>query len=617
MEKSDILDVKRILILTAANDPARDAAARQLQATVARVAPRDARVDRVDPAAHAPDWSERLRSPFQAGALALRSSLLDLLRGIRPDVVVALHPAYATLLGELDRSGRPRDYALTALVVEPGEIGWDGTPVDAFLVPNEIVAASLPHAEPGRVKILGFPTLGPAEGLRPHLARGLRVLWVVQGVGRKGPKLLERLLAHKDASLTVVTDDAEMSTLVREASADHPVELVADPARIPALLARHHLVIGPPETALWQEAIVAGCPLIVFRGDGAAARVNTELLRRANVGGVAERPREVVEWIGRAACDDGRVLKLWQRNAVPLGRPHGAEAIARFLLAQAAAPPVPHLRPLESLPATKVLPVSRTGAEKKLLLCDLHTHTTWSDGKLTIPELVDFYGQRGFDCICVTDHLCDPDRLLGRLVNLTGLVIPPGDVARYFAAIEREKKRAWAQYKMLLLAGIEFNKDGYTPKSSAHLLGVDLREPIDPTLDLPALIGEIHAQGGLAIASHPHEIKSEWGKNTLYLWEHVDEFAPLLDAWEIANRDDLFNPVGLRKLPFIASSDFHKPKHIHSWKTLLWCEKDPEAIKQCIRLNRDVSLTLYRDHRFGLEERDEMSTPALAQAGSR
>ena len=609
--------MKRILILTATADAARDAAARQLQAALARVAPREARVDVVDPAVQAPDWSERLRSPFQAGALALRGALLDLLRGIRPDVVVVLHPAYAALLGELDRSGRARDYALTALVVEPEEIGWDRAPVDAFIVPNDFVAAALPRTGPASVRMLGYPVLGPAEGLRPHLERGLRVLWIAQGAGRKGPKLLDRLLAYEDAALTVVTDDAEISTLVREASVGRPVELVADFARVPALLARHHLVIAPPKTALWQEAIVAGCPLIAFRPESAAGRANAALLQRANAGGVAERPKEAVEWIERAARDGGRVLELWRRNAVPLGQPHGAEAIARFLLEQAAVPPVPRLRPLEK-PAdgpTPIRPLSHGGAEKKLLLCDLHTHTTWSDGKLTIPELVDFYGQRGFDCICVTDHLCDPDRLLGRLVNLTGLVIPPGEVARYFAAIEREKKRAWAQYKMLLMAGIEFNKDGYTPKTSAHLLGVDLREPIDPTLDLPALIGEIHAQGGLAIASHPHEIKSEWGKNTLYLWEHVDEFAPLLDAWEIANRDDLFNPVGLRKLPFIASSDFHKPKHIHSWKTLLWCEKDPEAIKQCIRLNRDVSLTLYRDHRFGLEERDDIAAPALVQAG--
>ena len=67
----------------------------------------------------------------------------------------------------------------------------------------------------------------------------------------------------------------------------------------------------------------------------------------------------------------------------------------------------------------------------------------------------------------------------------------------------------------------------------------------------------------------------------------------------MANRDDILNPIGLKRLPFVANSDFHKPKHIFSWKTVLFCGKDPETIKQCIRINRDVSITLYRDHRIG------------------
>ncbi|HSI87402.1 MAG: UDP-N-acetylglucosamine--LPS N-acetylglucosamine transferase [Candidatus Methylacidiphilales bacterium] len=252
-------------------------------------------------------------------------------------------------------------------------------------------------------------------------------------------------------------------------------------------------------------------------------------------------------------------------------------------------------------------------SRKGLLLCDFHTHTTFSDGKLTVPEIVDFYGQRGFDCLCITDHLCDPSRLIGRMVTLTGLVIPPAEVGRYFAAIEAEKRRAWKHYGMILMTGLEFNKDGLTKHSSTHLLGVDLRKPIDPSLDLKALIHAIQSQGGLAIASHPHETGSTWGRDTLYLWEHQDEFAPILDAWEIANRDDIFNPVGLKRLPFLGNSDFHKPKHIHSWKTLLYCEKDPEAIKECIRVNRNVSLTLYRDHRFGTFQDHEAD---LQQEGS-
>ena len=43
------------------------------------------------------------------------------------------------------------------------------------------------------------------------------------------------------------------------------------------------------------------------------------------------------------------------------------------------------------------------------LLCELHAHTTWSDGALSLRELVDLYGGLGFDALCVTDHTCRTD----------------------------------------------------------------------------------------------------------------------------------------------------------------------------------------------------------------
>jgi len=43
------------------------------------------------------------------------------------------------------------------------------------------------------------------------------------------------------------------------------------------------------------------------------------------------------------------------------------------------------------------------------LLCELHAHTRWSDGALTLPELVDLYGTNGFDVLVVTDHVVRRD----------------------------------------------------------------------------------------------------------------------------------------------------------------------------------------------------------------
>jgi hypothetical protein len=213
-----------------------------------------------------------------------------------------------------------------------------------------------------------------------------------------------------------------------------------------------------------------------------------------------------------------------------------------------------------------------------------------------VPEVVDFYGRLGFDCICITDHLADPRRLIGKLARLSNMTVSEDQLDEYFEVIERERQRAWRKYNMIVMTGIEFNKDGYTKKTSAHLLGIDLKAPISSALDLPETIAHIHAQGGLAVASHPHIMKSEWGKNTLYLWENHERFAPLIDAWEIANRHNIFDCVGMKRLPFLGNSDFHKPKHIYSWKTLLFCEKEAEAIKECVRRNEHVSITLYREN---------------------
>ncbi len=592
--------MKKILLLTSAPDDGEDAATRNLREALEHLAPGTARIDIFHGFSGAKSWPG-----FSAGNL--RDSLRDALRRLQPDVVVAAAAFFGILIDEIYQGGRARDFTLIALAADHDR-AWSRAGADFFIVAGEAGADALAGAGvPGdKIKVLGFPVrFSPAGKKAPvrSAQNATRVLYLVNCARKKAPKFLDRLLEHPWKITVCVEPELEEMARERAGAAPDRLEVIGPDHDLPALLRSHQIVISRPATAIVQEAIAARCPLIAPKIGSDREKANLALLKRAHAGVLAEKPREAADWLERAFADGGKLLALWRKNLEPLGRPDGTLDLARFVLRQASL----ELRALPPPPAPRLRP-----APRGLLLCDLHTHTTWSDGKLTIPELVDFYGQRGFDCLCVTDHLCDPNRLLGKLVNLSGLVIPPGRLDDYFAAIEREKKRAWAKYDLLLMAGVEFNKDGYTARTSAHLLGVDLKQPIDPSLDLKSLIREIHAQGALAIASHPHEMKSEWGRDTLYLWEHVDEYAPLLDAWEVANRDDIFNPVGLKKLPFIASSDFHKPKHIHSWKTLLYCEKEAEAIKHCIRVNRDVSLTLYRDHRFGWEE-EPLEAPGLAE----
>jgi predicted metal-dependent phosphoesterase TrpH len=371
-----------------------------------------------------------------------------------------------------------------------------------------------------------------------------------------------------------------------------------------------------------QEALAAHCPMLINQIIPGQEEGNARLIEELGVGAIAEKNKEAARWVRRAIQNDGALWRDWRERLERAGRSDASLRIAELVLEQcdfannSSCPPekIPARRNGNSSVAAQPLAVVagrkrsaaltanvevQSSATERLdrppaLLCDFHIHSNYSDGRLTVPEVIDFYGTRGFDCICITDHWTDPRRLIGKFSRLTPLTLSFDQIEECFEVIAREARRAWRRYGMIVFTGLEFNKDGPTSKSSAHLLGVDLKEPISPRLDLLRTIERIHAQGGLAVASHPHIMKSEWAKDTLYLWENQDRFAPVIDAWEIANRNNLFAPVSLKRLPFLANSDFHKPKHIYSWKTLLHCEKDPEVIKECIRRNEQISITLYR-----------------------
>lgn len=562
---------------------------------------------------HYLDHSNLVESNLVALA-RMRRALEDLLLDLQPDAVVSTYPLYSLLLEQIYASGREKNFAEITVVTDSISVNslWHRGAPDYFLVPNSETALVLREAGVAAEKIqpLGFPVqlvfAEKRESVRPDLSNHgrPRILYIVNSGKSRAARVVELLLEHPEWDLTVTVgrDLKLQQALARLAApAGDRIRVLGWTNQMPELMLAHHVVISKAGGATVQEALAASCPMIVNQVVPGQEEGNFELLRGAQAGVLAEKPKEIISWLERAFAHRGLLWSKWQRNIAAISHPASALEIGRFILDRAIPENVP--APKHRAFQTPVLHASAAPAAKQLLLCDLHTHTTYSDGKLTVGELVDFYGQRGFDALCITDHLCDPARLLGKLCNLTGLVLPPDQIEEYFATIEKEKKRAWKKYSLLLMTGIEFNKDGYSKKSSAHLLGLDLKEPINPSLSIKETIAAIQAQGGLAVASHPHESKSAWGKDTLYFWENQDEYAPLLDAWEIANRDDLFNPVGLKRLPFIANSDFHKPKHIHSWKSVLFCEKDAEAIKHCIRVNRDVALTLYRDHRYAFGRR--------------
>ena len=133
-------------------------------------------------------------------------------------------------------------------------------------------------------------------------------------------------------------------------------------------------------------------------------------------------------------------------------------------------------------------------------------------------------------------------------------------------------------------------------RKNSHIVALNILRFISADQPADDILREIRAQAALSIACHPHHrttTRLEIG--TCYLWEHRKRVAGLVDVWEAANRDDLFSVTSLKHYPYVANSDFHKAKHLYSWKTLLRCEKNWDAIAHALRANVDVALTLYRN----------------------
>jgi processive 1,2-diacylglycerol beta-glucosyltransferase len=539
----------------------------------------------------------------------MKRSMTDLLSQTEPDAVVSTYPLYNYIIDEVYPEGEPRPFPQITVVTDSITVNsvWYRCATDYFIVANEDTAAVLRAGgvTDDRIRIFGFPVThrfaemndrrSETGNNEPH-----RVLYMINSGKKEAPALVRRLARRSDIRLTITV--GRDITLRRAIEAEvkspaHPVDILGWTTKMPELLTSHHVIITKAGGATVQEAIAARTPVIISQVVPGQEEGNARLIVENDCGRLAPDPDSIVETLDDAFANGDGELHRWVDNISRLSKPDASLQIARFIL-DLAVPEV--VLPRRTIVPRATVPVNLAVKSPSILLCDFHSHSVFSDGRLTIPELVDFYGQRGFDVLCITDHICDHTKLIGRMTNLTGLVLTMDQVDDYFETIEKEKKRALEKYRLILLAGLEFNKDGLTKRSSAHLLAVDLKKPISPGLSITQTIAEIHGQGALAIASHPHEFKTHWGKNTLYFWEHIDQYAPLLDAWEVANRDDIFNPIGLKRLPFVANSDFHKPKHIFSWKTVLFCEKEPEAIKQCIRVNRNVAITLYRDHRLGI-----------------
>jgi predicted metal-dependent phosphoesterase TrpH len=228
-----------------------------------------------------------------------------------------------------------------------------------------------------------------------------------------------------------------------------------------------------------------------------------------------------------------------------------------------------------------------------MFLADFHLHSNFSDGKLSIPELVDLFGQRGFGAIAITDHLCDNRTVIGKAAAYLGRTLTPAVFPLYREILRSEAERALRKYRMVVIPGFELTQNSISNHRSAHVLGLGVDRFIAADDDVTELARKIRDSGGLSIAAHPVSTR-KIEKQTYHLWDRRHELASAFDAWEVASGPYLFSEVLVSKLPKIASSDLHVPRQVTSWKTVLHCERHQAAILDAIR-RQQISFHFWQD----------------------
>jgi predicted metal-dependent phosphoesterase TrpH len=218
------------------------------------------------------------------------------------------------------------------------------------------------------------------------------------------------------------------------------------------------------------------------------------------------------------------------------------------------------------------------------LLCELHAHSRWSDGSLPLREVVDLYGRHGFDVLCVTDHLVRVPE---------GMPLPPsavtsGSYDRYLEAIEDEAARALSLYELLVIPGLELTYEEHDPLLAAHAVAVGLRELVSLDEGFDGALAASRAAGAALIAAHPYEPASadDSLRRTGRWAAERERSARLVDRFELFNRHELFAWVAEERLPAVATGDFHERSHLPTWKTLLPCGKEEEAVVDYLRSGR-------------------------------
>jgi hypothetical protein len=229
------------------------------------------------------------------------------------------------------------------------------------------------------------------------------------------------------------------------------------------------------------------------------------------------------------------------------------------------------------------------------LLCELHAHTTWSDGELEPADVVDLHGLLGFDVLCITDHVIRSDDPWRDVEGVRARSVDRTSWRAYLAEIEREAARAKSVYGMLVLPGVELTFNHVDPAEAAHAVAIGVTGHIALENGIAEAICRARSCGAAIVAAHPSD-GTDPGPTGLRRTERFardPSLRALAHRFELFNRSQLFGWVADAGLPAAACGDFHRPEHLAGWRTLIPCDRDPASVVSYLRSERPVYLARF------------------------
>ena len=287
---------------------------------------------------------QRSYTPNIKPFFTLKKDFRRLLARFEPDVIVSVYPAYPHMLDEmLGPAGRTCGKRVVVITdsLTVNAI-WYRCSADYFLLPNDRSAAVLHQAGIARekTKTFGFPVspeFAEASVCRraPSAENGRRVLYLINARRAHAPELALRLAAIDGIQLTVAfgRDRRLCKALERIRSVSpRPFQLVGWSEELPRLLRSTHLLISKAGGATVQEALAAGCPMIVNHVIPGQEEGNARYVVETNCGTVATSDEAIVSAVESAFANNAARWQEWSRNIAPHARPAAALDTARFLL---------------------------------------------------------------------------------------------------------------------------------------------------------------------------------------------------------------------------------------------------------------------------------------------